>query len=244
MLEDNKIVFVGTGLQMIAAMHAQLTHAPGLGMIFESGALSPFLDIGIPLSVGDTLACRQACYLKGLCAVFELTQRGYADYAFIGGAQIDRYGNVNSTFEGGSYESPRTRFPGSGGAGAMAASCQKTIIIMALEKRRFVKKLDFLTSVGFGDGSATFREKSGVAGSGPFRVITNEALFGFDEQSRKMVLLEVAPGRSAQQIQEKTGFKLHLSPNIAAMPEPTEKDLRLLREVCDPEGYFLARKVK
>lgn len=244
MLEDNKIVFVGTGLPMIAAMHAQLTHAPGLGMIFESGALSPLLDIGIPLSVGDTRACRQACYLKGLCAVFELTQRGYADYAFIGGAQIDRYGNVNSTFEGGSYERPRTRFPGSGGAGAMAASCQKTIIIMALEKRRFVKKLDFLTSVGFGDGSTTFREKSGVAGSGPFRVITNEALFGFDEQSRKMVLLEVAPGKSARQIQEKVDFKLNLAPNLRTMPEPTKKDLKLLREVCDPEGYFLARKVK
>ena len=126
----------------------------------------------------------------------------------------------------------------------MAANCEKTIIIMALEKRRFVKKLDFLTSVGFGDGSATFREKSGVTGSGPFRVITNEALFGFDEQSRKMVLLEVAPGKSARQIQEKVDFKLNMAPNIGTMPEPTEKDLRLLREVCDPEGYFLARKVK
>ena len=244
MLEDNKIVFVGTGLPMIAAMHAQLTHAPGLGLIFEAGAVSPVLDTGLPLSVGDTRACRKACYLKGLCAVFELTQRGYADYAFIGGAQIDQYGNVNSTFEGGSYERPRTRFPGSGGAGAMAANCEKTIIIMALEKRRFVKKLDFLTSIGFGDGSAAFRKKSGVAGSGPFRVITHEALLGFDEQSRKMVLLEVAPGKSAQHIQEKVGFKLHLSPNLDAMPEPTEKDLKLLREVCDPEGYFLARKLK
>src|SRR5210317_570479 len=157
-LEDKKIVFVGTGLPMIAAMHAQLTHAPGLGMIFEAGALSPILDMGLPLSVGDTRACRKACYLKGLCAVFELTQRGCADYAFIGGAQIDCYGNVNSTFEGGSYSKPRTRFPGSGGAGVMAASCEKTIIIMALEKRRFVKKLDFLTSIGFGDGSPDYRE--------------------------------------------------------------------------------------
>jgi glutaconate CoA-transferase subunit B len=149
-----------TPLPMIAAMHAQLTHAPGLGMIFEAGALSPILDMGLPLSVGDTRACRKACYLKGLCAVFELTQRGCADYAFIGGAQIDCYGNVNSTFEGGSYSKPRTRFPGSGGAGVMAASCEKTIIIMALEKRRFVKKLDFLTSIGFGDGSPDYREKT------------------------------------------------------------------------------------
>ena len=186
-LEDNKIVFVGTGLPIIAAMHAELTHAPGLGLIFEAGALSPVLDIGMPLSVGDTRACRKACYLKGLCAVFELTQRGHADYAFIGGAQIDKYGNVNSTFEGGSYTKARTRITGSGGAGAMAANCEKTIIIMALEKRRFVKKLEFLTSIGYGDGSSDYREKAGVLGGGPYRVITDAALFGFDEKTRQMI---------------------------------------------------------
>lgn len=243
-LEDNKIVFVGTGLPMIASMHAQLTHAPGLGMIFESGALSPLLDMGMPLSVGDTRACRKACFLKGLCAVFELTQRGYSDYAFIGGAQIDRYGNVNSTFEGGTYQRPRTRFPGSGGAGAMAANCEKTIIIMALEKRRFVKKLDFLTSIGFGDGSADYREKAGVMGSGPYRVITHEALFGFDPQTREMTLLEVAPSKTPAQIQEKVGFELHIARDLKEMKIPGPQDLQLLREVCDPEGYFLARQVQ
>lgn len=243
-LEDNKIVFVGTGLPMIAAMHAQLTHAPGLGMIFEAGALSPVLDIGMPLSVGDTRACRKACYLKGLCAVFELTQRGFADYAFIGGAQIDMYGNVNSTFEGGSYIKPRTRFPGSGGAGAMAANCEQSIIIMALEKRRFVKKLDFLTSIGFGDGSSDYREKAGVMGSGPYRVITHEALFGFDEKNKRMMLLEAAPGKIPEQIQEKVSFALQVSTDLREMKTPTKEDLRLLREVCDPEGYFLSRKVK
>ncbi|MFC1880266.1 CoA-transferase subunit beta [Thermodesulfobacteriota bacterium] len=242
-LKDNKIVFVGTGLPMIAAMHAQLTHAPALGMIFEAGALSPLLDIGMPLSVGDTRACHKACYLKGLCAVFELTQRGHADYAFIGGAQIDMYGNVNSTFEGGTYSQPRTRFPGSGGAGAMAANCEKTIIIMTLENRRFVEKLDFLTSIGFGDGSPDYREKAGVMGSGPYRVITHEALFGFDEKNRRMTLLEVAPGKKPEQIQEKVSFALQVSADLREMKAPSEEDLRLLRDVCDPEGYFLARKV-
>jgi glutaconate CoA-transferase subunit B len=243
-LEDNKIVFVGTGLPIIAAMYAQLTHAPGLGLIFEAGALSPLLDMGMPLSVGDTRACRKACFLKGLCVVFELAQRGYADYAFIGGAQIDPYGNVNSTFEGNSYKKASTRFPGSGGAGAMAANCEKTIIIMALEKRRFVTKLDFLTSIGFGDGSSDFREKAGVMGSGPYRVITDEALFGFDEKTRRMMLLEVAPGKSPEQIQEKVSFDLLVAPNLKEMKEPTEEDLKLLREECDPEGYFLKRELK
>ena len=243
-LEDNKIVFVGTGLPIIASMHAQLTHAPGLGIIFEAGPLTPVLEMGMPLSVGDTRACRKACYLKGLCAVFELTQRGHADYAFIGGAQIDMYGNVNSTFEGGTYTEALTRFPGSGGAGAMAANCEKSIIIMALEKRRFVNKLEFLTSIGFGDGSPDYREKAGVMGSGPYRVITNEALFGFDEESKRMMLLEVAPGKTAEQIQEKVSFELIISPDLKEMAEPTAEDLRLLRTECDPDGYFLARKVK
>ncbi|MDD4588517.1 MAG: glutaconate CoA-transferase, partial [Heliobacteriaceae bacterium] len=149
-LEDEKIVFVGTGLPIIAAMHAQLTHAPNLFMIYEAGSMAPILDMGMPLSVGDTRAARRACYLKGLCAVFELTQRGCSDYAFIGGAQVDMYGNICSTIEGRNYDHPNIRFPGSGGAGAMAANCEKTIAIMALEKRRFVKKLDFVTSIGFG----------------------------------------------------------------------------------------------
>jgi glutaconate CoA-transferase subunit B len=243
-LEDNKIVFVGTGLPIIASMHAQLTHAPGLGLIFEAGPLAPMLEMGMPLSVGDTRACRKACYLKGLSAVFELTQRGHADYAFIGGAQIDMYGNINSTFEGGNYIEALTRFPGSGGAGAMAANCEKTIAIMALEPRRFVNQCNFVTSIGHGDGSADYREKAGVMGSGPYRVITNEALFGFDEETHRMMLLEVIPGKTAEYIQNKVSFDLMISPNLKEMDEPTEKDLKLLREKCDPDGFFLARKVK
>ena len=125
----------------------------------------------------------------------------------------------------------------------MAASCERTIIIMALEKRRFVKKLDFLTSIGFGDGTPSYREKAGVLGSGPYRVITNEALFGFEPQSKKMMLLEIAPEKTPEQIQEKVSFKLHISPNLKPMPVPDAKDLKLLRQVCDPEGYFLKRKV-
>jgi len=157
-LQDESIVFVGTGLPIIAAMHAQYTHAPNLLMIYEAGSLAPMLEMGMPLSVGDTRAARKATYLKGLCGVFELTQRGYSDFAFIGGAQIDMYGNICSTIQGEDYRQPQVRFPGSGGAGAMAANCEKTIAIMALEKRRFVKQLDFVTSIGYGDGSPDYRE--------------------------------------------------------------------------------------
>ncbi|MBN1930740.1 MAG: glutaconate CoA-transferase [Desulfobacterales bacterium] len=243
-LEDDTIVFVGTGLPIIASMHAQLTHAPNLNLIFEAGSLAAILEQGMPLSVGDTRAFRKAVFAKGLCGVFELTQRGYSDYAFIGGAQIDMYGNVGSTIEGGTYSAPNVRFPGSGGAGAMAANCEKTIAIMALEKRRFTQKVDFITSIGFGDGSPDYRKKAGVMGSGPYRVITNQALFGFDEKTRRMMLLEVIPGKTAKDIQELVSFELLISPDLKEMKEPSEADLKLLREECDPDGYFLKRKVK
>jgi glutaconate CoA-transferase subunit B len=243
-LEDEKIVFVGTGLPIIAAMHAQLTHAPNLYMIYEAGSLAPVLEMGMPLSVGDTRAGRKACYLKGLCAVFELTQRGYADYAFIGGAQVDMYGNICSTIEGNDYAKPRVRFPGSGGAGAMAANCEKTIAIMALEKRRFVNKVDFVTSIGYGDGSPDYREKAGVLGSGPYRIITNQALFGFDDETRRMKLLEVKPGVTPEEIQELVSFELIIPPNVKEMVEPSDDDLHLLRDVIDAEGYFLKRVIK
>lgn len=242
-LEDEKIVFVGTGLPIIAAMHAQLTHAPNLYMIYEAGSLAPILEIGMPLSVGDTRAARKSCYLKGLCSVFELTQRGFADYAFVGGAMIDMYGNLCSTIEGEYYNKPTIRFPGSGGAGAMAANCEKTIAIMALEKRRFVEKVDFITSVGFGDGSPDYREKAGVMGSGPYRVITNQALFGYDEETRRMKLLEVRPGFTPEDIQNLVGFELIIPSDVKEMAEPTEADLVLLRDVIDKEGYFLKRVV-
>ena len=243
-LEDESIVFVGTGLPIIGAMFAQLTHAPHLNMIFEAGSLAAILEQGMPLSVGDTRAFRKAVFAKGLCAAFELTQRGYSDYAFIGGAQIDMYGNINSHFQGGTYSRAKTRFPGSGGAGAMAANCEKTISMMALEKRRFVEKLDFVTSIGFGDGSADYRKKAGVMGSGPYRVITNQALFGFDEDTHRMMLLEVLPGKTAGDIQELVSFELLISPDLKEMKEPSADDLRILREECDPDGYFLKRKTE
>ncbi len=243
-LEDNTIVFVGTGLPIVAAMYAQLTHAPNLNMIFEAGSLAAILEQGMPLSVGDTRAFRKALYAKGLCGAFELTQRGYSDYAFIGGAQIDMYGNINSHFQGGTYDKPGVRFPGSGGAGAMAANCEKTISIMALEKRRFVEKLDFISSIGYGDGSPDYRKRAGVLGAGPYRVITNQALFGFDQETRRMTLLEVMPGKSAQDIMDNVGFELLISKDLKEMAEPTQENLTMLRDQCDPDGYFLTRKVK
>jgi glutaconate CoA-transferase subunit B len=244
MLEDKKVVFVGTGLPIIAAMHAQLTHAPNLLMVYETGSLAPILEMGLPLSVGDTRVCVKTCYLKGMCTAFEMAQRGYADYGFLGGAQVDMYGNLNSTQLGDNYSKPDIRLLGSGGAGSIAANCEHLIIIMPLEKRRFVEKVDFLTSVGYGDGSPDYRRKAGATGSGPYRVITDQAVFGFDNQTRRMMLIEVAPGSNIKDIEDKVGFELLIADDVHTMKEPQDDDLRLLREVIDPEGYFLKREIK
>ena len=126
----------------------------------------------------------------------------------------------------------------------MAANCEKDHCIMALEPRRFVNQVDFLTSIGYGDGSPDFRENAGVMGSGPYRVITNQALFGFDDETRRMMLLETAPGTSAEDVQKKVSFELLISPDLQEMKEPGTQDLKLLREECDPDGFFLARKLK
>jgi glutaconate CoA-transferase subunit B len=172
----------------------------------------------------------------------EANSRGYADYAFIGGAQIDMYGNISSTIEGSYYNKPDIRFPGSGGAGAMAANCGKPIDIMALEKRRFAKQLDFITSIGYGDGSLDDREKEGVMVSGPYRVTTQQALFGFDEKTKRMKLLEVRPGFRPQQIQDMIKFEFIIPPKVPEMAEPTEEDMHLLRDVIDAEGYRAIKK--
>jgi glutaconate CoA-transferase subunit B len=153
------------------------------------------------------------------------------------------YGNVNATVCGGDYSKPEVRFPGSGGAGAMAANCERVIITMVLEKRRFTRKVDFITNIGYGDGAPDYREKSGVRGSGPYRVITNQAVFGFEEKTKRMMLLEVAPGLKPGDIQDKVDFELIIPEKVKVMEEPKAEDLRLLREVIDPGGVFLGRAI-
>ncbi len=205
------------------------------------------MEAGLPLSVGDSRASNRPCLLGGLCTAFELAQRGAVDYGFIGGAQIDKYGNVNSTMLGNfpnDYQHPKVRFSGSGGAGAMACCCEKTIIIMVHERGRFVEKLDYLTSPGYLDGSRDAREKAGWPGSGPVLVMTNLALLDFDEKTRRMRLKSVHLGVTVDQVVDATGFELVLPKKVGETEPPTIEELRLLREKIDPHGYFLKKTLK
>ncbi|MFP4348611.1 MAG: CoA-transferase subunit beta [Thermodesulfobacteriota bacterium] len=246
-LEDNKVVFVGTGLPMIATVLARRTHAPGLIPVFEAGAVGPTLETGLPFSVGDSRTSSSASYTKGLNAAFELTQRGFCDFGFVGGAEIDPFGNLNSTMMGKfpeEYQKPRVRLPGSGGAGDMAASCERTILIMPHEKRRFNEKLSYITSPGFLDGAPGARKRAGLLGQGPYRVITTKAVLDFDESTRRMRLIHTMPGETVESVQAATGFELLVSPAVSEFDPPTEQELRLIREQIDPLGFFVKKPVK
>lgn len=243
-LEDKKVVFVGTGLPMVASLLAKMTHAPGLIPVFEAGAVGPPLEVGLPLSVGDSKTFTGASFVKGLNAAFEMTQRGYADFGFIGGAEVDMYGNLNSTMIGNypeQYRNPKVRLPGSGGASDMASSCERTILIVPHDKRKFSERLQYVTSPGHLDGSKDARAKAGLQGKGPYRVITTKAILDFEEQSKRMRILQTFPGETVESVQDATGFELLVAPDVSTFDPPTEEEIRMIREEIDPGQAFVKR---
>lgn len=236
-LEDKKSVFVGTGLPMIAAILAQKTHAPGLLMVFEAGGVGPQVPT-LPLSVGDSRTFYKAAMAGSMCDVIEAAQAGYLDYGFLGGAQIDRYGNLNATCIG-PYEKPKVTFPGSGGANDIGSLCWKTIIIMRHERRRFVEELDFMTTPGYLTGPGA-RESVGLPqGSGPYRVVTDMGVLGFEEKTKSMMLLSVHQGVTVDQVFNNTGFELIIPEKVETTPLPATDELRLLRGEIDPKGIYI-----
>lgn len=243
-LEDKKVIFAGTGLPMVGITLAQLTDKPGIIPVFEAGAVGPTLNRSLPLSVGDSRTTSRADFIQGLNTAFELTQRGFVDIGFIGGAEIDPYGNLNSTMIGDFpefYMKPEVRLPGSGGAGDMSCSCTHTILIVQHEPRRFVNRLKYCTSIGHLDGSKDARKKAGLQGKGPKRVITTKALMGFDDETKRMKILAVMPGETVESVQNATGFELMVDENVYEYEPPTTEELRLIREVIDPTQIFCKR---
>jgi len=237
-LEDGKSVFVGTGLPMIAAMLAQRTHAPNLLIVFEAGGIGPRVPT-LPISVGDSRTFYHAVAASSMHEVMSLSQAGYLDYGFLGAAAIDRYGNINTTVIG-NYASPKARLPGSGGANDVGSFCWQTIVIMRQEKRRFAEKVDFLTTPGYLTGPGA-REAAGLpAGSGPYRVITQLGVYGFEEGTKRMQLLAVHPGVTVGQVQAESEFEILLAPEVGTSLPPTTVEQALLHEI-DPMGMAVGR---
>lgn len=238
-LEDNKSVFVGTGLPMIAAMFAQRTHAPNLLIIFEAGAVGPQMRM-LPISVGDSRTTYKAIAASSMHDNMSFAQAGWLDYGFLGGAQIDKYGNLNTTYIGGSWDHPTVRLPGSGGANDVGSNCRSTIIIMRQEAQKFVDRVTFITTPGYLDGPGA-RERAGLpAGSGPIKVITQLGIYGFDEETKVMQLESIHPGVTIDIIKENTAFDLLIPDDVVETTPPTAQGVALLREL-DPTGIAIGK---
>lgn len=238
-LEDGKTVAVGTGAPCAAAMLAQKTHAPNLVIVFEAGGLAPRLT-RMPISVGDSRTFYMANSASGMAEMMTTCARGMVDYAFLGGAQIDRFGNLNSTMVG-DYQKPKVRFPGSGGANDFASLCWRTMIMTVHNTSRFVEKVAFVTSPGYLDGAGS-REEAGLPpGSGPYKIITDLAILGFDQTSKAMRIESMHPGATLAKIQKNTGFEIMEAPEVGQTPAPRQDELEVLRQEVDPEGLIIGR---
>jgi glutaconate CoA-transferase subunit B len=239
LLEDGATVGVGTGAPCAAAMLAQKTSAPHLFVIFEAGGLAPRLPT-MPISVGDSRTFYQGLMATSMNDVLEFCQRGMVDYTFLGGAQMDRYGNLNSTVIG-PHDRPQVRLPGSGGANDFASFCWRTLVMTRHDRRRFVDKLDFLTTPGYLSGPGA-REEAGLpAGTGPHKVITDLAIMGYDPASKRMQVESLHPGVGFEEVQANTGFELLPAPHVAETPGPDPEVLRILREEVDPRRLIIGR---
>jgi glutaconate CoA-transferase subunit B len=240
LLEDGRTVAVGTGVPCAAAMLAQHTSAPNLVILFEAGGVAPQLPT-MPISVGDSRTFYRGLMATGMADIMETCQRGMIDYTFLGGAQIDAYGNLNSTQIGRDYRHPRVRLPGSGGANDLASLCWRILVVTNHDRRRFVEQLDFLTTPGYLTGPGA-REAAGLPpGTGPYRVITDLALLGYEEQTRRMEVRSLHPGVSLEQVRAATAFELRVREPLETTLPPTDHELHVLRTEVDPHRYVIGR---
>ena len=232
-LRDGEVVFVGIGLPNLACNLARATHAPNLVLIYESGAVGASPS-RLPVSIGDPALVTGSLMVCGMADVFQLfLQNGRIEVGFLGGAQVDRYGNINTTVIG-SYERPAVRLPGSGGA----ADARRTLIVAKLNPRAFPEQVDFVTSPGQGRGGRGRREL-GMPGAGPVKVITDKGVLEADATTGEMVLAALYPGVTADDVQAGVGWPLARRPRLADVVPPTDADLRLLRDVLDPKKLYL-----
>lgn len=236
-IKDGEVVFAGTGLPMLAVMLAQHTHAPNCCIIFEAGTIASQLA-HLPMSVGDPRTVRGAATAAGLYEVFSnALQAGKVDVGFLSGAQIDRFGNLNSTSIGADPRRPKVRFSGSGGACDIACLARRTIIIAPHEKRRFPEAVDYVTSPGWLQGGDS-RQKAGLMNGGPSVVVTTKGVMRFRPGTKVMYLAGYHPGLTAQAVADDTGFPLDIE-GAKETAAPTLQELQILREIVDPERIFL-----
>lgn len=239
-LEDGATVGVGTGAPCAAAMLSQKVSSPKLTILFEAGGVAPLLP-EMPISVGDSRTTWKAVMASGMCDIMETATRGMLDYTFLGGAQIDMYGNLNSTRIGDDHQKPKVRFPGSGGANDFASFAWRMMVMTPQDSKRFVEKCSYITTPGWLDGGESRRESGLPVDAGPYKIITNMAVMDFEEESKRMRIISINPGYTVKDVQDNCGFELLLADKIADTQPPTAEELRILRDEVDPYRYVIGR---
>lgn len=234
-IRDGEVVFVGMRLPLIAFVVAKSTHAPTAVGLFECGIVRDTPAPELLYTMGDGPNIAGAAWCAPMADLMGLLQAGWVDAGFIGGAEIDRYGNLNTSCIG-PWEQPQLKLPGSGGAADIASLAHRLIVIIAHERRRFVERVNFITSPGYGDG-AGWRERVGLPRGGPATVITTRGVLGFDPLTGEARLRSYHPGESAESLRSHTGWDLVSLPDVCETPAPSEAELAIIRSY-DPQGFW------
>jgi glutaconate CoA-transferase, subunit B len=236
-LRDGEVVFVGIGLPNLACNLARATHAPHLVLIYESGAVGAVPE-RLPVSIGDPALVTGSLMVCSMADVFQLfLQNGRIEVGFLGGAQIDRYGNINTTVVG-EYDRPKVRLPGSGGAAEIAIHARRTLVIARLDRRAFPEQVDFITSPGQ-CSKGRRRRDYGMPGAGPTRVITDKAILEADQDTGELVVAALYPGVEMAEVEQQVGWRLRRREMLAQVEPPSGAELSLLRDVLDPQRLYL-----
>ncbi len=242
-IKDGDVVFVGVGIPGLGVGLAKLTHAPNMIMAMESGSIGS-QPYRVVLGIGDNACVENAICCTSLWRLFSDQQRGFFDIGIVSGAQVDKYGNLNSTVITGSgnYQKPKTRLPGSGGANDIASSARKTILMINMQARRFIDKVDYITSPGYLDGYDS-RQKAGLPGEGPEAIITDKCIMRFDPVTKEAFVSSIHPGVTIEEVKSLVSWKLKVSPDMHLTEPPTEEQVRITRTL-DSEGIYLRGGLK
>lgn len=237
-IADGEVVFAGVGLPLVVVSFAMATTAPNMILFTEGGSIRATAPPGLAITVDDPALFAGGDASFGMLSTMAALQRGEVDVAFIGGAQIDKFGNINSTGVGDwSKPDTFTYFAGSGGANDMATSGKRVLAIMPQDPKKFVEKVDYLTTPGYLDGPGS-RKKLGMIGGGPSVVVSTMGVYRFDETTREMYLAEYYPGQTPEKVKANCSFDLKISPDVIETPAPTEEEIHILRSI-DPTGFYL-----
>lgn len=234
-IRDGELVFVGMRLPLLAFALAKRTHAPNALALFENGVMreSPALETVLTVSEPSNVA--GALWSTTTANIMAMLQQGLVDMGFIGGAEVDKHGNLNTSYIGG-WKNPKVKLPGSGGGADIAGLSKRFVIVMAQEKHRFRERVDYITSPGHGDGR-DWRRKVGLTGGGPSALITTLGVFRFDPETKEAYLTSYHPGQSVESVRSQTGWDLKVTTDTAPTPEPTPAELEVVRS-CDPQGFW------